>query len=411
MNLFKKIRRLVPLSINGRLFLLRIGIGLFIGLSVGVLSFWIAANIIQKQYQEHLTGDARLVARQIDSVVHRLGQRLSDAATSDRMEKYFHSGREVLLAELFRSFSGWFEKLAYTNTDGSETAVFVDGKFIPGKKPADQDSYRSLKKRPNFIVIDGPGFDEDLGKSALRFLYFSVDFFDNPLGIIEGVVRLETFGKHLDTMLPDKGYMVLIQDAGGRVIYGPESDDLGKPYAGGLSNVDFDYKSLSEGAYLGKHTVYGVPSLVAADGLPDPDWRIFLVKSTGSVKAPLYRLCAWIFFTTLCILFCGEVFSRTLKIRIIEPIARLRQVASAIIADGNLEKRVEWASGDEMGELAETFNLMLEKIEFMKGQVEKERQFVENIIASMTDLLIVLTSTGFITKINTNVCMLFGYEE
>ena len=84
---------------------------------------------------------------------------------------------------------------------------------------------------------------------------------------------------------------------------------------------------------------------------------------------------------------CGEILSRSLGIRIVEPVERLIRVISDILESGNLTQRVEWASRDEMGTLAGLFNAMLAKIdtEQVALQEQRTRELEQEVIRQKKD--------------------------
>jgi two-component system, NtrC family, sensor histidine kinase HupT/HoxJ len=401
------------LSIRKKLFLLRIGVGLSIGFVIGALSFGIGASIIQKQARSDLVSNARLISNYIQAAVGFMSQELPDMAESEEVEKYYRSSRKALLTALFRRYNEPFGKISYINTHGIIAASLVEDMVLDEEKPIDKTSeYLLALKTPDTIIVGGPEFDQDLQKPVIRFYYQHIDFFDNHLGTLQASVSLDTLARHLDGLVQEKERLfVLITDVNGRIIYGPDSEDFGKPGMGILSDAMLGSDGLLDASYMGQQMVDGSSFLVAAHPLEDPKWNVFILQSTATINQPLFSLSIWIFVVTVVVLILGEILSRLLGVRLIEPIARLRQVTSDIIRDGDLEKRVEWESGDEMGELAVSFNSMLEKIKETQNQLQAERQFNENIIDAMTDLLIVVSHAWDIKKINPNVCRLFGYHE
>lgn len=76
------------------------------------------------------------------------------------------------------------------------------------------------------------------------------------------------------------------------------------------------------------------------------------------------------------------------------------------IGRGNLEKRIEINSNDEIGQLGTSFNQMaanLNKITFSK-------EYVDDVIESMGDALIVTDEKAHITKVNSAATKLLGYS-
>lgn len=88
---------------------------------------------------------------------------------------------------------------------------------------------------------------------------------------------------------------------------------------------------------------------------------------------------------------------------------RIRSLISTtrIIAGGDLTQRVGVKSSDEIGELADSFNKMAENL--LRTTVS--RDYVDNIIRTMADALIVVDLEGRIRTVNPSTTRLLGYKE
>ncbi|HBH78953.1 MAG TPA: hypothetical protein DDY39_03910, partial [Nitrospira sp.] len=92
--------------------------------------------------------------------------------------------------------------------------------------------------------------------------------------------------------------------------------------------------------------------------------------------------------------------------RSLQVIAPLTE-ATKKVAEGDLYATVPVSSADELGELAKCFNSMTEQL--LHTTVSKN--YVDNVIRSMTDLLIVFSPDGTIRSVNHAALNLLGYEE
>lgn len=80
---------------------------------------------------------------------------------------------------------------------------------------------------------------------------------------------------------------------------------------------------------------------------------------------------------------------------IANPIEKLVDAAQNI-AQGNLDDRIDYKSNDELGQLSQTFNNMAESL----SRTTVSRDYVDSIIESMADLLIVTDEEYIISRIN-----------
>lgn len=104
----------------------------------------------------------------------------------------------------------------------------------------------------------------------------------------------------------------------------------------------------------------------------------------------------------LTAIFIGYLISRS----IIKPIDKL--TAAAIqIGEGHLETRVASDSQDELGVLADAFNQMMLGI----SRTTVSQAYLDKILSSMSDLLIVTDPERIVTKVNQATLNLLGFSE
>ncbi len=93
-----------------------------------------------------------------------------------------------------------------------------------------------------------------------------------------------------------------------------------------------------------------------------------------------------------------------------KPILLLRQTTEKI-AKGNFSAKAEIKSKDEIGFLAESFNMMTNKLLASREELVNAKDYVDNIIKSMTDMLIVVNPDATIRNVNQAAYDLLGYKE
>ncbi|MEQ6341683.1 MAG: ATP-binding protein [Gammaproteobacteria bacterium] len=98
----------------------------------------------------------------------------------------------------------------------------------------------------------------------------------------------------------------------------------------------------------------------------------------------------------------GVLIARNLS----RPIVALKDAALAL-GKGDLGVRVDICSSDEIGTLAQSFNTMAQEL----GTTTVSKGFLDNVIRSMLDSLIVLDASGHIVRVNQATLRLLGYTE
>lgn len=127
---------------------------------------------------------------------------------------------------------------------------------------------------------------------------------------------------------------------------------------------------------------------------------------TNEQKSTTEALLNMFLFIEVSIILVGFLASYFLSRLITNNLYKLHKGTQEISA-GNFETRIKISSRDEIGELANSFNTMAE--ELRKKTVSKE--YVDNIIRSMAESLIILNPDLTINSVNKATCSLLGYSE
>lgn len=127
-----------------------------------------------------------------------------------------------------------------------------------------------------------------------------------------------------------------------------------------------------------------------------------LVRMRSAVKVARTKL----ILLTALIVFAGIVTSFLLSLYVTKPIQNLL-VATHQISGGNLEFKLTEETNDEIGELAKSFNKMTNTLQ----KTTVSRNYVDNILRSTSDVLIVTTLGGIIERINNTARTCLGFQE
>jgi two-component system cell cycle sensor histidine kinase/response regulator CckA len=89
-----------------------------------------------------------------------------------------------------------------------------------------------------------------------------------------------------------------------------------------------------------------------------------------------------------------------------------------MVAKGDLRQKIEIRSNDEIGELSRSFNQMVGDLKELNESRERgaealrsAKEYTDNIIGSMTDMLVVVSPDGSIISVNEATARLLGYSE
>jgi PAS domain S-box-containing protein len=98
--------------------------------------------------------------------------------------------------------------------------------------------------------------------------------------------------------------------------------------------------------------------------------------------------------------------------RLVAPIRMLTEITRQVAA-GDLTARADISSGDEVENLGVAFNYMTCRLQQVHSELLAARDYTQNVIQSINDMLIVCSSTGMIVTVNRATCelLLYSMEE
>ena len=103
--------------------------------------------------------------------------------------------------------------------------------------------------------------------------------------------------------------------------------------------------------------------------------------------------------TVLVALFLVFVMAGWVSRRIVLPIERLRDTVTKV-GQGKFDTVIQIETDDEIGDLAVTFKQMVSDLGVQREALKQAKQYTDNILASMTDTLLVLSPDGIIKTVN-----------
>jgi diguanylate cyclase (GGDEF)-like protein/PAS domain S-box-containing protein len=317
-------------------------------------------------------------------------------------------GREIEVSEVERFFlqslkySRSYESITFIDRAGSEVVkVNWSGRVRAYRDAAERPLFRALKNGlPGGIDVEGPViapygevlFSAGIQKTGARLGDFSgAVIIDHSLkDFIDYLDKIRIFDVNpLWLFLPDG--TVVKQPNDKRAFLDPRPHLTAgfhkEPVLAPLENGMLVYQDL----YINPDH----PLLRLAISIPSS----VLLEDTGKVlRFFLIVSAVSLLFISLLAYYLAGYLSR--------PIIGLAQAASRL-AKGDLSARVPGTSTGEVRLLIDSFNRMGEDLQ--KTTVSKE--YMDNIIGSMMDTLIVVSPEGVIERLNQAACLLLGHGE
>ncbi|MBA3015153.1 MAG: PAS domain S-box protein [Desulfobulbaceae bacterium] len=398
-------------SIRSKLFLLRIGVGVAMAFSLGIFCYYLMTHSMDKIRTENLERDTQVIIDLVSRKVVDYKKTLAEISTAEAVKKYFQNYSLNMIQGYMKNLHSPFDSLGLVDEEGMMDINLVRGTTALGSTNLknDPDYLLAVQSKPGQTVMSQPRFVDYLGEYALVFDCMATDFFDKRLSFVRAAFPLARFAEIFAHAKIQTLNNIFIVSPSGQVIYSSlNSEDLGQDITKVRGLLG---KLWADGRSIGEQTFADDSFKFKRDVVPELGWQVLVTADLALWEKPIAKLRNQIILFALLMVAVGEVISRLIGLKITEPITRLNRLAQTIVHSGRLSDRVEWQSMDELGELAQSVNLMLDRVEESHNQLLAEKQFVDNVLSSVVDGMAVCGADGMIIRINQALAHMLDYEQ
>ncbi|HAV64380.1 MAG TPA: hypothetical protein DCY13_18680 [Verrucomicrobiales bacterium] len=254
------------------------------------------------------------------------------------------------------------------------------------------------------------------GKRVVRFVFPVHEIFDETqiIGVLEAEWRLD----HLHEIInPDEEYRMFLIQKDGRVLFASERRDP-DVYRQNFIERNVEAARLAvagqTGARIGADE-NGSPSLIGysrSQGFPGFEgfgWSALVMQDAEVALAPIRRLERSVVTLGLIMVVVVVVVVVLITRKVNGLIGDFSRVAGRVAA-GDFECQATYRSRDEIGDLVHTFNRMIRDLKEQRAQLV-DKDYVDSVIHTMNDSLMVVDTSGVIRTVNRAVCRLLKYGE
>lgn len=233
---------------------------------------------------------------------------------------------------------------------------------------ASEDWYRQAVDHPQSSIVISTATGRNIftnQNSVGDDLFFIVKAVSNSKGIPIGVILLDithtVFEKAIENISIYKKGFVFVYDQEDRIVYTPINKIVHR--------VNPQWLKLSVKPVIAK--ILGETYQIESSPVTDIGWKIVGVFSVDEIRGSLNRAFYVLLFVSLLVLLLFLLMFNFLTITLVSPLIRLKNLMSKV-AEGDFSIQFEMQHKDEVGELGESFNVMIEKINNLIQMVYKE---------------------------------------
>lgn len=405
------------MTLRLKLSLLFVAMALIPIAAVGFLAYSKLRQTLQANLGLLFQSLARQAMDRVDGSLGSLYRQFGEWAQSDLLQEVLTDDADARISAFLiaqhKRRAGFTELVAFNRR---RIIVAANHQSLLGQEVADWDCARALEGSPYFRdahqdSLEGPWVVTVGFPIAGRF---------DPSQIVGGVCgrfRVDAFSSLVavpETLGQPKGMRMWLVRRDGLLLCDsrPEADAwfTRNLLAEGWRSVRFAADGRT-GAHIeveggAAKWLVGYASSTGSSAFPGLGWAMLVSQDVASAFAPVARLQQVVVVIGVGALALVMVVALLFARLVTQPLLALVQRTGQIAA-GDFASRVQIFSRDELGDLGEAFNRMAETLQ----ATTVSKQYVDHVIRSIPDALVVVSPDRRIQTINTVTPALLGYEE
>ena len=339
------------------------------GILVASVSFWSSLQRLDVEIEERLQGSSASYNKYVADWIESKGTILSSLANDiapETLEKH--------LQQL--AVSGGFDNVFAAFPDGSQKNA--NGIILPAGNddPRKWGWYINAKADPSKVFMDNPTVAAATGANVVSLGNLH-QLHGQPVVIGADVEINDILQSMEQVMLPGDGYMFIGNQQG--TIFAHQDIRLLNEKISSLGLGFSAIQSHLANPRTDKVMINGKENIVYAVPITGSELFIVIVVNYASAVAPLYSaIWSQVIATTLVVIVCTFLFNLLCNM-LFQPLLRVSE-ALALIAQGggDLTQRIELHANDEVGKLADSFNLFVSSQQQLIQHIRTQSETLTN---------------------------------
>ncbi len=353
----------------------------------------------KRDINAHLSTLAKDKAQELSLVLKTYEDVMDNITDSREFSDYLKFYRDEALLAHFDRYRKIFPLLSFINQDGREEL-----KMLYGKEASRLNDYSGAtffkRLKPDEVLVLPARYSEELKEMAVRMFLLKRHYFGNRfMGILMAELPVKRIIRPSILPLSLQDAFVLVTDRNGRIIF--EKKNFPKrPF----KRVDVS----KLGSVVKRVRLEGRDVLASAQEVQKAGLYVISVLPYSSFIKEPRRLVLTSVLLVIAFLLSFVLLVLRASERITSPLIRLVE-ATGKIASGRFKEHVEIdvPASVEIAKLIDSFNKMVDELD--RTVVSKD--YVESILESMTDALVITDDEGDILYVNRETLRLTGYDR
>ena len=247
-------------------------------------------------------------------------------------------------------------------------------------------------------------------------VYYAAPIFDRNNVIHGAVIERMNFNSIIDIVknvrLGKTGYAYLVGNNGETILHSPSD----------FNEINIAKEQKQKTFYTEHNGIKYIASLypVSKYDTNKNNWCVVVEEPVKEAFEVAYRLRNYTIIVVIILVFIVSVLALFMSKKITKPIKELLKETQSI-AQGVIGQNINVDSSDEIGSLAESFNIVLSNLKFMMQQVleisgeaaslKEIRQYADKFFENVPSAIITIDSSGEITTFNNVASDILGIEQ
>ena len=353
------------ISIFKKIFISQLALIIFASGVISLASYFFMVRLYNESQDNTLRVISASTALKVATEITQHKATLKEIAEAREVALYAQKYQELLLAKHLARYQEQFPVLSYVDQEGNQEFRLVHG-HVAGEASdnlAGQKIFAAALAAPNQAILGEIALDPVSQTQVLQFAYARIDYFgDQFLGLILGQTPLAHVISPAGSCVSSKKGYCRVVAPDGKILGDPEPKNIMRQLV--LNNQDlgrlFATAAAEPRGRIHHAMLNGEDCYFAATLIQGTPWLAMSVLTSQQYTAVprLFRNFSILLFLGLLLL--ASIITFFLAQSIISPIQKLVQ-ASIAMAKGDFAQRVT-PGNDEIGDLAESFNGMAEKL-------------------------------------------------